>query len=139
MNPNTTDHNAEYFYDTICEVGDHLVVTVTTDYMGTRVYDIKSGEVGYDPSHKALFIEHLGECLNKGVVMVRKFLNEKTLVSSPQGPVLVPIKELYGLVCREGEVLGLHKDGIRHVAETDATTGAPLSPQYDVEYCSWKA
>ena len=135
MTPDTTDQQSEYLYDAICEVGDHLVATVITDYMGARAYEFKSGAV----DHKELLLEHLGECLHKGVVLIGKFLNENTLVPSPQGPVLVPMKELYGLFCQKGEVLGLAKEGLRHLAEMHAKTGAISTPQYDVEYCSWDA
>ena len=137
MNPDTIDKQSEYLYDAICEVGNHLVVSVITDYMGRRDYCLKNGDVGQD--QKVLLLEHLGECLHKGVVLIRKMLNENTLVPSAQGPVLVPIKEVYGLVCRDGEVLGLAKEGLRHLALMHADKDTPAASQYDIEYCSWGA
>ena len=72
------------------------MVTLLSDYMGARTYDIEKGRIGYSPMHRDLFIEQLEECLTQsGAIMVRKCLTQKVTINTPKGPMRVPMKELY--------------------------------------------
>lgn len=138
MTPNTTTLLTEKLFNDVFALGDHLIVTVVSNYMGSQSYDIKDGIIGYAPLHKELLLEHLEECLSKhGSIVIRKFLTDKTTVDTPNGPMRLPIKEIYGAFIKDGIVHHLSEGAMQSAYETDAMTGEPLSPEPAVVYCEW--
>lgn len=136
--PKNTNLRAIKLSNEICSLGDHLMVTLLSAYMGARTYDVEEGYIGYDSMHKDLFIEHLEECISQnGVIMVRKFLTQKVTVDTPKGPMLLPMKELYSAICQDSGVLRLNEQMVQSAHETDATTGEPIEREPAVIYCTW--
>jgi hypothetical protein len=116
-------------------------VTVATDYLGARKYDVsEDGVVGYDPTHRECLLEHLQEAVeNGGGVVVRQFQAKKVLVMTPVGLRLLPVKHVFGVSAGQGRWTGLSSEDTRAAHETDAESGAALEPEKAVRFLDWSA
>jgi hypothetical protein len=116
-------------------------VTLVTSYIGARTYDVSAdGVIGYAASHRDMLLEHLEEAIDHtGGVVVRQFREEKVRVTTPRGPLMVPIKHLFGARAGRGGWIGLSREEMRAANETDSETGKPLEPEEAVVYLDWSA
>ena len=131
-------HTAHQLSKEICSLGEQLMVTLLSDYMGARTYDIEKGRIGYSPMHRDLFIEQLEECLTQsGAIMVRKCLTQKVTINTPKGPMRVPMKELYAASCQSGVIVRFNQQMVQEAQETDASTGQPIEREPAVVYGTW--
>jgi hypothetical protein len=123
----------------IALIGGKRMVTVSTAYMGTKTYDMDAeGTIGYCRSHLPLLLEHLEEALgNGGGVFVRQFSLKTCRVKTSKGIMILPVKNLYGLVCGGGRALGLSKEQVQEVSTTDHQTGQTIEAEPGVAYLDW--
>jgi hypothetical protein len=128
-------------FDQIMALKGFRQVTVATSYLGARTYDVsKDGVIGYHAAHRDSLLEHLQEAVeNIGGVVVRQFQAEKVLVVMPVGPLLLPVKHVFGVSAGEGRWAGLSSEDIRAAHATDFETGKSLELEKEVRFLDWSA
>jgi hypothetical protein len=116
-------------------------VSVATDYLGCRTYDIsEDGVIGYAAAHRGLLLQHLKEAVdNGGGVVVRQFQALKVLVMMPVGPLWLPVKHVFGVRAGQGRWTGLSREDIRIAHMTDSETGKTLELEKSVRFLDWSA
>jgi hypothetical protein len=105
----------------------------TNRRLGARTYDVsEDGVIGYHAAHRDSLLEHLQEAVeNVGGVVVRQFQAEKVLVVMPVGPLLLPVKHVFGVSAGQGRWAGLSSEDIRAAHATDFETGKSLELESD--------
>lgn len=87
-----------------------------------------------------MLLEHLEEAIDHtGGGVVREFQEEKVRATMPRGPLMVPIKHLFGARAGRGGWFGLSGEEMRAANETDSETRDPLEPEEAVVYLDWSA
>jgi hypothetical protein len=130
-----------HLFDQIMALKGSRQVTVATSYLGARTYDVsEDGVIGYHTAHRDSLLEHLQEAVeNGGGVVVRQFQAEKVLVMMPVGPLLLPVKHVFGVRAGQGQWTGLSSEDIRAAHMTDSETGNALELEEAVRFLDWSA
>jgi hypothetical protein len=128
-------------FNQIMALGGARQVSVATPHLGGCKYDIsEDGVIGYAAAHRDFLLQHLEEAVdNGGGVVVRQFQAEKVLVMMPVGPLLLPVKHVFGVRAGQGRWTGLSSEDIRAAHMTDSETGNALELEKGVRFLDWSA
>lgn len=121
----------------ILAMPDSKIITLVFPTHEVFKFDIDTeGNVGYEKSHKKMFLSLLAQQLSHGgVLTIRQFTSLKTEIISPNGKKMwIPIKNLYSLRLGHQQWLGVSKEELRICYSYDAVTGDPLTPEPSVLY-----
>ena len=117
----------------IQNIGGQRIVTILTEN-GPSNFDIQpDGSVGYHATHAALLSVKLQRVMRGGSVIVRQFTDETEVV----GDRTLPVKNLFGFVCNNGQFTAVPVGDLRWSMETDCETGQPLPREEAVRYLDY--
>jgi hypothetical protein len=129
---------AQALVDLVLSMPGKKIVTVASPYMGAQGYDVRGKSIGHAPEHASVFFEHVGEAIdNGGGVIVRTFTGRKTMVNTPRGEMMLPIKQVRGISCGRGRWIRLSAEEMLEASTQDAKTGEPIERERAVEYPEW--
>lgn len=123
----------------IINVPGKKIVTIISNTGGIHQYDIEGEIIGYDATHPQTFMSYLAQSLRtEGGIIVRQF--DKTQfceLDTPKGRRKVPMKNLFGIHCRQGQWSLLSAEALKVAFSTDPQTGKHLKHGPDIKYCNW--
>ncbi|MBS0654941.1 MAG: hypothetical protein JSR46_04115 [Verrucomicrobia bacterium] len=116
----------------ITKIPGNKIITLSSNAESAFTIDIsETGEFGYQPSHKTLFMSKLnGALFAGGALIIREFLPLRAKQMATNGEKMwLPLKNVYGVLLRDGKWIGLDAETVKECHNTDHKTGLPLPPE----------
>lgn len=121
----------EELLEELLKIPEKKIVTLCISERIFKVDVDESGQFGYQLGVKELFMAKLHRALMEGGCMIiRQFLSIRVKREGPNKEKRwIPEKNLYGVLFKDNQWLGITKDQLQESSEIDHETGEALSPE----------